>query len=321
MSFFDEDDNDYFDDDRFYDEITGKGSDEYDFLDDDEKELVDAGIDIDEFDLMTDFEKREVLEEKGLDPDDYSDMFDDESIIDLDDDEFELVKAGIDLDEFDLMDDSEKADEMEYYGLDPRDFIGFFDDPEFISRDSYDSNYNDDVVDDDETPVLTEFEYNGEIVRPGHYTDEELLYENTLFGIAESYGLSFKAVCNIAERCDYNIFSILGTISRMTDDEKLATFAPEERIRYLTGADIEVCRNALEKFGGNEEKAIENIKNTFFKKHITALMMSEVAEATDVAFLETRRFLECTNGDVKAAIELIEALPLEFRRAITGYKE
>ena len=45
--------------------------------------------------------------------------------------------------------------------------------------------------------------------------------------------------------------------------------------------------------------------------------MAAVTEATNVAYLETLRFLLKTNGDVDAAIKLIEDLPIGVRLAIT----
>jgi len=113
------------------------------------------------------------------------------------------------------------------------------------------------------------------------------------------------------------MFGILAVISKMTDEEKLATFSPVERITQLTGADKKVSQMALDDNNEDETAAIESLKGKDFKKHISCKMIAAVTEATNVAYLETLRFLLKTNGDVDAAIKLIEDLPIGVRLAIT----
>ena len=117
----------------YYDSLKEKDDDE--FLDEDEKELKEAGVDLDFFYLMSDVEKKEELERCGLDPDDYTDMFDNPDILNLDDNELELYEAGIDLDDFNAMDDFDKKEELELNGLDPNDFRDMFEDPDTIDMD------------------------------------------------------------------------------------------------------------------------------------------------------------------------------------------
>ena len=53
-----------------FEELETEGEDTTDY-DDDDTELMEAGIDPEELEYMDAAERREVLEEAGLDPDDY----------------------------------------------------------------------------------------------------------------------------------------------------------------------------------------------------------------------------------------------------------
>ena len=272
-----------------------------DYLTDEEKALKAAGIDIFDFISMSDLERKDLLESKGLNPVDFIYYFhvNDLSELDMTETERRLDAAGIYVDLFKEMDDKSKRDFLIHMDLDPNDFIELFDVDSIEELEQ--------IVDENSDNKIAE----------QTQVSEESLYTNPLYNISEIYGLSFKKVCDIAKANNHNMISILAVISGMSDEEKLATFIPECRVRFLTGADIEVCREYLSKCNGDEAEAIKMIKDTNFKKHITCLMMAKVNEATNVAYLETRKFLLETNGDIEKAVKLIEQLPPEKRKAIT----
>ena len=83
-----------------------------------ERNLEDAGIDAFDFSLMNDDERREVLNDAGLDPNDYEDIEFEESFSAWS----ALQDSGTNLWELDLMDDDEKRESYENAGLSSEDY-------------------------------------------------------------------------------------------------------------------------------------------------------------------------------------------------------
>ena len=87
-----------------------------------ERNLEDAGIDAFDFSLMNDDERREVLNDAGLDPNDYEDIEFEESFSAWS----ALQDSGTNLWELDLMDDDEKRESYENAGLSSEDYCEIY---------------------------------------------------------------------------------------------------------------------------------------------------------------------------------------------------